>query len=175
MSSKAYIHTKSWLRPPHTRQCGLPAPNAPFSPVLVWIKGIEPPSLLIASPEPRGAACALPSSSQWTVHQNHFLKVFTLCHIDYFPASWQIAVEEHKRWAASTRRRRRQASLRSDASIVRLRRNPFSPRRWSLRQAHPDICQKPYLTSSVCRQINGCPVNYIIDLLMDLCWKGTIV
>lgn len=91
------------------------------------------------------------SSSQWTMHQSISLSFHAVPHIGYFPASRQIAVEEHKRWAASMWRRRRDGSPRSDASFVRLQRNPFSPRRWSIHQAHPDICQKPSLTSTVWR------------------------
>lgn len=91
------------------------------------------------------------SSSQWTMHQSISLSFHAVPHRGYFPASRQIAVEEHKRWAVSMWCRRRERSPRSDASFVRLQRNLFSPSRWSIHQAHPDICQKPSLTSTVWR------------------------
>lgn len=56
--------------------------------------------------------------------------------------------------------------------------SPFSPGRWSIHQAHPGICQKPCLTCTVWRtgaHINDCPVNCIIDLVMDPCYRSTVV
>lgn len=71
----------------------------------------------------------------------------------------------------------RERSPRSDASFVRVQSNPSSPRRWSIHQTNADICPKPSVTGAVCRgrrgaRINGCPVNCIIDLLMDSLLKG---
>lgn len=51
------------------------------------------------------------SSSQWTVHQSISLSFHAVPHIGYFPASRQIAVEEHKRWAVSMWCRRRERGV----------------------------------------------------------------
>lgn len=73
-----------------------------------------------------GELRAQPSSSQRTVHQNRFLKVFTLCHISAASLRpGRLLLRSIKDELPPCGAEGGQASLRSDASIVRLQRNPI--------------------------------------------------